>query len=247
MAELRTPEQKKQIVENCIDIEMAGGSVLDYLAAEGYVTPKATWVNLQKKYLGRKDDRITDGQETGVKKKGKRPQIRAEALKQDEFDYQIAMERADEERKAASAPEAVLFGGKEYEKAPVVTCCARSTREGVEVPDELPDDLTEEAPQETPEEAQEANEEPQEAQEEDLEICAAVAKTETPDLIALKLKSGSGYWEMISEENMIQFWAHREGGFTAIRLSVEDWRKVIGEFPQVCRMMGICKQEGQDA
>lgn len=129
MASLRTPEEKKLIVENCIDIEMAGGSVLDYLTAEGYVTPGATWTNMQKKYLGRAADKQTDGKETGVKRKGKRPQIRPDALEQDRFEYEIAKEREQDE------------GVAQEEKRPVTTCCAPSTRKGVQVPDELPEEV----------------------------------------------------------------------------------------------------------
>ena len=204
MAEVRTPEEKKRIVENCIDIEMSGGSVLDYLRAEGYVSPRATWVNFQKRYLCRSDAQhsITDGKATGKKRKGKRPAIREEALEQDRMDF----ERAKED-----AANTVVYGGKEYEKAPATTCFASFPAE---------------APHEPPEECEKP--------------CQDEEKpAETQELVALKLKSASGYWEVISDEGMIQFWADREGGFTALRLTADEWRRVIGEFPEVCRMMGI--------
>ncbi len=87
MAALRTPEEKRQIVEHCIDIEMAGGSVIDYLAAKGYATPRATWANIQKRYLGRTGDKITEEKATHRKRKGKRPQIREDALESDRNEY----------------------------------------------------------------------------------------------------------------------------------------------------------------
>lgn len=221
MASLRTPEERREIVEKCIDLEAAGESVIDYLKGQCFLTPRATWINIQMRYLGRKGDNITDGSATGVKRKGKRPKIREDALKQDARDW----ERSKEPEVVFDGT--VMFGGKEYEKAPVTTCCARSTREGVEVPEVLPEDMQTEEPEAKP-----------------LRICAAVADPEKPELIALKVKSRSGFWEVISEENMIQFWADREGGYSAIRMSAEEWRRVIGEFPEVCRMMGVMQTEG---
>jgi len=214
MAEMRTPEERREIVEKCIELEMSGESVLNYLREEGYLTPRATWINIQKKYLGRSDAQhsITEGNATGVKKRGKRPKIREEALEEDRKDW----ERAH--------AETVMFGGKEYEKVTVTTCCPGSTREGVEVTDVLPEDMKTAL--------------------QPLRICAAVAEPEAPELIAMKVRSASGYWDMIAEDQMIQFWANREGGYTAIRLTVEEWRRVIGEFPEVCRMMGVMQTEG---
>ena len=49
----RTPEEKKHILKNCLRIEKEGGDVLAYLASEHYVTPAATWHNMQKYDLRR--------------------------------------------------------------------------------------------------------------------------------------------------------------------------------------------------
>lgn len=50
----RTEEERKRIIRECVKIEKAGGDVLAYLAGEHYVTPAATWHNIQRFDLHRK-------------------------------------------------------------------------------------------------------------------------------------------------------------------------------------------------
>ena len=59
MARKRTQEQRAEIVRRCCEIEAKGGDVLAFLAGEGYVTPRATWINIQRCDLNRKE--YTDG------------------------------------------------------------------------------------------------------------------------------------------------------------------------------------------
>lgn len=59
MARKRTQEQRAEIVRRCCEIEAEGGDVLAFLAGEGYVTPRATWINIQRCDLNRKE--YTDG------------------------------------------------------------------------------------------------------------------------------------------------------------------------------------------
>jgi len=104
MSLLRTPEEKAKIVSRCIDLEMEGGDVLGYLQAEGYVTPKATWANMQRIYLGRVGDKATDGRPTGHKRKGKRPEIRQEALDRDRADWERTHETVQTEKEPEPVP-----------------------------------------------------------------------------------------------------------------------------------------------
>ena len=53
MAKRRTPEEREQIIKKCVEIEKAGGDVLEYLKEENFISPKATWYNIQKIDLGR--------------------------------------------------------------------------------------------------------------------------------------------------------------------------------------------------
>lgn len=87
--EKRTPEEKKKIVEECIRLEKTGGDVLGYLRQMDYITPAATWMNIQKRYLGRNGEgKLTDGKPTGRTRKGKTPEIRPDALESDRLEWE---------------------------------------------------------------------------------------------------------------------------------------------------------------
>lgn len=87
MATLRTYEEKAAIVEHCIELERTGGDILGYLWSKNYVSPRATWFNFQREWLGRKPYEYTDGKpktkgEIRLNKKFKvTPEIRAEAIR----------------------------------------------------------------------------------------------------------------------------------------------------------------------
>lgn len=61
MATLRTEDEKLAILARCCALEKSGGDILAYLRSQHYVTPRATWINFQKMYLGRKPEKCTDG------------------------------------------------------------------------------------------------------------------------------------------------------------------------------------------
>ena len=71
MARLRTPEEREEIALECIKLEQEGGDILAYLWSQDYVTPRATWCNIQRQYLNRKPYEYTDGKpkKTGRKYK----------------------------------------------------------------------------------------------------------------------------------------------------------------------------------
>lgn len=59
---MRTDWQKREFVKECMEIEKAGGDVLGYIETNWpSYTPRATWYNLQKQYLGRKLYQLTEG------------------------------------------------------------------------------------------------------------------------------------------------------------------------------------------
>jgi hypothetical protein len=70
MAKLRTDEEKAAILEHCLELEESGGDILGYLWSQDYYTPRATWCNYQREWLGRKPYQYTDGKPK--KKKGER-------------------------------------------------------------------------------------------------------------------------------------------------------------------------------
>ena len=61
MATLRTEEEKSAILEHCLELERTGGDILAYLWSENYISPRATWCNYQREWLGRKPYQYTDG------------------------------------------------------------------------------------------------------------------------------------------------------------------------------------------
>ena len=219
----RTDEQKQAFVQKCLEIEKAGGDVLGYIEVNWpSYTPRATWYNLQKQFLCRKQWQLTEGKPKGGESMSKMLEVAQKVMEavdagENVFDYlekagyknpsstwymlkqhakkhdpnlyermaAVAVGRrkpnpAPAKAKPVETPvispeeaETVFFGGKAYEKAEKAeqnapkteqntgdhvsteeyrqmageirkpekkppTCCAPSTRKGVEVPDELP-------------------------------------------------------------------------------------------------------------
>lgn len=71
MATLRTVEEKSAIVARCVELEKEGGDILAYLWSQNYLTPRATWCNLQREWLGRKPYEFTDGKPNEKKRRKK--------------------------------------------------------------------------------------------------------------------------------------------------------------------------------
>ena len=69
MATMRTPKERMEIAKNCVRLEKEGGDILAYLCSENYLTPRATWYNIQREFLGRKRYEFTDGKPDERRKK----------------------------------------------------------------------------------------------------------------------------------------------------------------------------------
>ena len=69
MATLRTNEEKSAILAQCLKLEREGGDILAYLWSQNYLTPRATWFNYQREWLGRKPYQYTDGKPKKRKEK----------------------------------------------------------------------------------------------------------------------------------------------------------------------------------
>lgn len=61
LARLRTEEEKSAIVAHCLELEQTGGDIIAYLWSQNYISPRATWCNFQREWLGRKPYQYTDG------------------------------------------------------------------------------------------------------------------------------------------------------------------------------------------
>lgn len=71
MATRRSAEEKQRIIDRCVELEKEGGDVLAYLASENYVSPRTTWINIQRCDLEREPQQITDGLPHEVKQRRK--------------------------------------------------------------------------------------------------------------------------------------------------------------------------------
>ena len=60
---------RQELAKECVKIEKAGGSVLDFLRLRGNISPWGSWFRLQKEELNRKDYQITDGKGSGDMRK----------------------------------------------------------------------------------------------------------------------------------------------------------------------------------
>ena len=65
MARQRTDAEKWAILEHCLQLERTGGDILGFLRGQGFLSPRATWINYQREWLERKPDRISDGKPKG--------------------------------------------------------------------------------------------------------------------------------------------------------------------------------------
>lgn len=65
--ERRSEEERQRIRETCLRIEKAGGDVLEFLRGEHYISPRATWINMQRE-IGRKI--FTDGRPKEKEERG---------------------------------------------------------------------------------------------------------------------------------------------------------------------------------
>lgn len=76
----RTDEERAEIAKRCREIEKGGGDVLGYIKSLGYISPRATWYNLQKEFLGRDVNHLTEGHPTEDKRQKTRQQMLIEIM-----------------------------------------------------------------------------------------------------------------------------------------------------------------------
>ena len=79
---------RAELAKACVEVEKAGGSVREFLAEQGCISPWGTWYRLQKEELHRKESQITDG-------KGRVNMARKITLEQKKKVVQIAIEGGD--------------------------------------------------------------------------------------------------------------------------------------------------------
>lgn len=161
---------REELAMECDRLDKAGGNVRSFLRSLGYISPWGTWHRLQKEELHRDENRITEGKgkvEMGkltLEQKKQAVEIAIGGGNPLDFLKSIAIQNpsaawyyirktlkdADPEKYALlkkEPKEEVIEpsqAGQETIREAIekpATCCARSTRKGVEVPDELDEDI----------------------------------------------------------------------------------------------------------
>lgn len=159
---------REELAMECDRLDKAGGNVRGFLRSLGYISPWGTWHRLQKEELHRDENKITEGKgkvEMGkLTLEQKKQAVEVAISGGNPLDYlkgignqnpsaawyyiRKTLKDADPEKYAQLKKEPKedvepSQAGQETVQAASekpVTCCARSTRKGVEVPDELPED-----------------------------------------------------------------------------------------------------------
>ena len=78
MARMRTKDERKRILKKCLEIENEGGNVLAYLATEHYMSPAATWFNMQREMLHRDHPKSGKPRKTGETAEEREDRLRRE-------------------------------------------------------------------------------------------------------------------------------------------------------------------------
>lgn len=159
---------REELAMECDRLDKAGGNVRGFLRSLGYISPWGTWHRLQKEELHRDENKITEGkgkvemgkltleqkkQAVEIAISGGNPldylkgignqnpsaawyYIRKTLKDADPEKYALLKKEPKEDVEPSQAGQETVQAANEKP----VTCCARSTRKGVEVPDELPED-----------------------------------------------------------------------------------------------------------
>lgn len=248
---------RAELARKCARIEAAGGSVRDFLQGEGFISPWGTWFRLQKEELGRKDYQITDGRGNEEMKKvtleQKKKAVDIALSGGNPLDYlkeigskqpaalwyaiKKVLKEADPEKYGKLPSRANSAEPEIWKPKNVTTCCAPSTREGVEVPDELPEELPEENLGEMPAADHTI---PKRELETSMVIDSKGIRIQTKPVNydgfeVTGLKTEYGRFQ-VSNNGYLFFGANADD---ELEMPVEIWRKFAEDLPRVMKILGI--------
>lgn len=238
---------RQQLARECVEIEQAGGSVREYLAIKGCISPWGTWYRLQKEELGRTDSQITDGKGgDNVKKltlENKKKTVQIAADGGNPLEYLKACGAANPSaswvyiKKCLKETDPEMYAKIEGEKA--TTCCAGSTRKGEEEPDVEPKE------NEEPKTLDGGGWEPYQFKEKKPEKPLTVAPAPKPveNINAVALEDDFRIYGLKTKIGDFQ----AAGGMLAwyktekemVSMPVEDWKKILEIVPKVLNVMGL--------
>ena len=256
-----------ELAQACLAVEKAGGSVRDYLSDAGYISPWGTWFRLQKEELGRRDHQITDGKgNEGMKKitlEEKKKAVEIALSGGNPLEYLKSIGSANPSAawyyikktlKEADPGKYDQLTAEKTEEEKGMTCCAPSTRKGVEVPDEWPE---EEPVEDIPADALGRSAEILEKAQENPEVVLTIkredlarALDETPHVSSITKPVNYDGFEVMalkSPDTGFRFTSDpRYGTMTwntvsgdEVSLTAEEWHKLADELPKVLQIFGI--------
>ena len=235
---------REELARCCLEVEQAGGNVLTFLKECGHVSTWGTWYRLQIEQLGRKKDTVTGGRgENTMNRITLEQKKKAVQIGIDGGDVIGFLKKCGSKNPSAhwcvikknlkdADPEAwakleasAKKDSVQTEKA--VTCCAPSTREGVEVPEEVPEEKAEIPAKEsvTTEEAFTAV----------GDMLKRITKPVNYDGFEITgLKTDYGRFQ-VSNNGCLFFGADQD----ELEMPVEIWRKFAEDLPRVMAILGI--------
>lgn len=236
---------REELARCCLEVEQAGGNVLTFLKECGCVSTWGTWYRLQIEQLGRKKDTATGGR--GEDTMGKI------TLEQKKKAVAIAMEGGDVlgflKKCGSKNPSAHWYAIKKNlkEADPMgwellsrvkedkpVTCCAPSTREGVEVPDEVP----EEEPEKPEVVLTIKSEDLTRAIEKTPHVSSITNPVNYDGFEVMALKSPDTGFRFTSDPRYgMMTWNTVSGD--EVSLTAEEWHKLAAELPKALNIFGI--------
>lgn len=231
---------REELARCCLEVEQAGGNVLTFLKECGYVSTWGTWYRLQIEELGRKKDTVTGGRgENTMNRITLEQKKKAVQIGIDGGDVIGFLKKCGSKNPSAhwcvikknlkdADPEAWAKLEASAKKDSVqtekpVTCCAPSTREGVEVPDDVP------------EEEPEKPEVVLTIKSEDLTRVSSITKPVNYDGFEIPgLKTDYGRFQ-VSNNGYLFFGADQD----ELEMPLEIWRKFAEDLPRVMAILGI--------
>jgi hypothetical protein len=233
---------REELARCCLEVEQAGGNVLTFLKECGYVSTWGTWYRLQIEELGRKKDTVTGGRgENTMNRITLEQKKKAVQIGIDGGDVIGFLKKCGSKNPSAhwcvikknlkdADPEAWAKLEASAKKDSVqtekpVTCCAPSTREGVEVPEDVP-----EIPAKEPMTTEEAFN----------SLADGLAKITRPTILenfdVMALRSvGTGF--RFTYEFGLMTW--KTPGGDEVSFTPETWRALVDELPRVMKIFGI--------
>ena len=244
---------REDLAEQCRGIERDGLSVLVYLRFRGCISPWGTWFRLQKEELGRKDWQITDGKgQEGMKKitlENKKKAVEIALCGGNPLEYLKSIGSANPSaswyyikkslQEADPGKYALLTGAKpeteEKKEENEMTCCAPSTRKGVEVPDEVP---KEEDPVKPEVVLTIKSEDLTRAIDETPHASSITKPVNYDGFEVMALKSPDTGFRFVSDPRYgMMTWNTVSGD--EVSLTAEEWHKMADELPKALQIFGI--------